>query len=138
MAEVESKICDITNLATKAALKTKATEIENKICDTTGFITTPEFNRLTKLNFNARMEEEVESLASKGQVDTALDIADTNRGKNFKKFDLSYFNGRKHFGNDGSQHYLILQPISNTFRMVTGDTVTVIEWKSKGLPCENN
>ena len=38
------------------ALNTKATETENKIPDTTGFITTPEFNRLTKLNFICKDE----------------------------------------------------------------------------------
>ena len=50
MAEVKSKIPDITNLATEAALNTKAIDIEKKIPDTTGFITTRmEFPRSLKL-----------------------------------------------------------------------------------------
>ena len=43
--------------------------------DTTRFITTPEFNRLTKTNFDATMKQESISLASKMSC-TALDIAD--------------------------------------------------------------
>ena len=72
VTEIENKIC--TNLTTKAPLNTKATEIENKIPDATGFTTAPEFNRSTKINFDARIKE-VKSLASKTQVDAALNIA---------------------------------------------------------------
>ena len=42
---VENKKPCIANLATKAALNTKATEIENKIPFTKGFIINPEFKR---------------------------------------------------------------------------------------------
>ena len=49
--EFESKILDITNLATKTALNSKFTEIENKIPDTTGFNTSPEFNGFTEIRF---------------------------------------------------------------------------------------
>ena len=81
MAEVESKIPDITTLATKAALNRKATEIENKIPGTTAFFTTPEFNTLAKISSDARMEKAMKSLASKSQVGNALDIADKSREK---------------------------------------------------------
>ena len=37
-------------------------------------VTTHEFNRLRKINFDARMKQEAKSLGSKNQVDTALDI----------------------------------------------------------------
>ena len=41
-------------------------EIENKIPATSHFINTPEFNRLTKISFGARIKEEEEkSLVSK-------------------------------------------------------------------------
>ena len=53
--------------------------------NTTGFITTPEFNRLTKISFDARMTEARKSLQVKvktvSQKDTALDVADKNREK---------------------------------------------------------
>ena len=79
--EIESKTPANTNLATKVALNAKVTEIENKIPDTTGFITTSEFNRPAKISFDARIIEEAKSLASKSQVDGALDIGDKNREK---------------------------------------------------------
>ena len=47
-------------------------------------------------------------LQVKFQVDDALDIAGKDREKNFKKIqacDLSYFNGRRYFDNDGSQNH---------------------------------
>ena len=42
---------DISNLVTKTVLIIKAREIVSEIPDTTGFITTPEFNGLTKTKF---------------------------------------------------------------------------------------
>ena len=67
--DVQSKkITGITNLATKASLNKKVTEIGNKIFDTTGFITTSEFNRLTRISLDARIKQEAKSLASKIQV----------------------------------------------------------------------
>ena len=56
-------------MATKAALKTKATDIENNKPDTTGLITTPEFNRLTKISSVARIEKATKFLATKIQAD---------------------------------------------------------------------
>ena len=75
----------ITNLVTEAALSTKVTEIENKIPDTADLISTPEFNRLTKMSFDVKMRGAVKNLANKSQIDNAIDIADKNRGKIFKK-----------------------------------------------------
>ena len=81
---------NITNL-TKAALNTKATEIENKIPHTIGFITTPEFNRLTKINFDARMKEVTKNLANKSHADAALEM-----------FHVSFFTGKSYFEDNGS------------------------------------
>lgn len=47
---------DVTNLPTKANLNTKATEIKRKIHDTSKFINSREFNRLSKINLNAKMQ----------------------------------------------------------------------------------
>ena len=77
-------------------MNTKSTEIENKILDTTtGFINTLEFNRLTKISFDATIKGAAKILASKSQVDNPLDIAGKSR-ENIRKlqtFDLSYFSG---------------------------------------------
>ena len=56
-------------MVAKAALKTKATDIEDNKADTTGFITTPEFNRWTKISSVARIEKAAKFLATKIQVD---------------------------------------------------------------------
>ena len=56
-------------MATKAALKTKATDTENNKPDTTGLITTPEFNRLTKISSVARIEKATKFLATKIKAD---------------------------------------------------------------------
>ena len=44
-------------------------------------MTTPEFHKLTKTNFEARMKEATKSLPNKTQVDAALDMALRNRKK---------------------------------------------------------
>ena len=71
-------------MATEVALNTKAADIENKIHDSTGFITTPEFDRLSKIRFDARMKEAAKDLAIYSQVNNALDIAGKN-GEKIKK-----------------------------------------------------
>ena len=70
--------------------------------NTSSFITTPEYNRLTRISFEARINEAAKILASKSQVDNALNIADKNREKIEKlhRFDLRYFDGKMHFDND--------------------------------------
>ena len=78
--EIDSKILDITNLVAKACLNKKATEIIYKISDTS-FITTPEFDRLTKNKFWCKSERSSKSLASKSQVDNTVVIAEKNRDK---------------------------------------------------------
>ena len=67
-----------------------------------------------------------------------------NEFKKLQKFDLSYFTGRHYFvGDDGTQNYLVFQPVNKYFKKV-GNTKTISEWKSKGLsdetiiPCDEN
>ena len=45
---------------------------------------------------------------------------------------MSYFRGKIHFEEDGTQNYLVLQPINRYFK-VTDDTKYISSWKSKGL-----
>ena len=49
VTDVENKIPDITNLAIRTNLNIIAVEIDFEIPNTSSFITTPEFNRLTKM-----------------------------------------------------------------------------------------
>ena len=53
-----------------------------------------------------------------------------------KTFDSSYFIGKSHFEEDGTQNYLVFQPISKYFK-VTANTEYVSSWKSKGLSAES-
>ena len=50
--------------STMAVHNRKPQKMKTKISDTTDFITTPEFNRLTKINFDTRMKQESQDLAS--------------------------------------------------------------------------
>ena len=56
--------------------------------------------------------------------------------KKLKTFDSSYFIGKSHFEEDGTQNYLVFQPISRHFKIIA-NTDYVSSWKSKGLSAEN-
>ena len=53
-----------------------------------------------------------------------------------KTFDLSYFTGKSHFSEDGTQNYLVFQPMSKCFKLIT-NTSSILSWQSKGLSTEN-
>lgn len=93
IADIKGKIPDISNLTTKAALNGIATEIEKKIPDNGKFITTPEFNNLTKLNFDDRMKEGAEKLGTKEKVNISINLGDKNKKKieRFQIPDPNYF-----------------------------------------------
>ena len=52
-----------------------------------------------------------------------------------KTFDSSYFIGKSHFEEDGTQNYLVFQPINRYFK-VLANTLYISSWKSKGLSDE--
>ena len=53
-----------------------------------------------------------------------------------KTFDWSYFIGKSYFEEDGTQNYLVFQPLNKYFKVIT-NTNYVSSWKSKGLSDEN-
>ena len=53
-----------------------------------------------------------------------------------KTFDSSYFIGKSHFEEDGTQNYLVFQPLNKYFKVIT-NTDYVSSWKSKGLSTES-
>ena len=96
---------------------TNISEIENKVNDHNHdkYITTAEFNRLTTENFKARLAQA--TLITKTDLDTELkkisDRVTTNKTKHLlvenelkklKTFDSSYFEGKNHFEEDGTQN----------------------------------
>ena len=52
-----------------------------------------------------------------------------------KTIDSSYFIGKSHFEEDGTQNYLVFQPIHKYFKLIT-NTLSVLSWQSKGLSNE--
>ena len=61
-----------------------------------------------------------------------------NELKRLKTFDSSYFKGTSHFEEDGTQNYLVFQPIYRYFKIVAGvdNGSYIYYWKSKGLSDE--
>ena len=53
-----------------------------------------------------------------------------------KTSDSSYFIGKSHFEEDGTQNYLVFQPINKYFKVIT-NTDYISSWKSKGLSAES-
>ena len=57
-----------------------------------------------------------------------------NELKKLKTFDSSYFIFKSHF-EDGTENFLVFQPINRYFRI--GNSDYVLSWKSKGLSSES-
>ena len=53
-----------------------------------------------------------------------------------KTFDSGYFIGKSHFRDDGTQNYLVFQPMYRYFKMIT-NTDYISSWKYKGLSDES-
>ena len=87
---------------------------------------------LTKTDFN----NSVSSLDSKIAANKTKSESIENELKKLKTFDSSYFRGKSHFEEDGTQNYLVFQPINKYFKVIT-NTDYVSSWKSKGLSAES-
>ena len=59
-----------------------------------------------------------------------------NELNKLKTFDSSYFIGKSHFEEDGTQNYLAFQSINKYFKVIT-NTDHISSWKSKGLSSES-
>ena len=62
--------------------------------------------------------------------------------KKLKTFDSSSFIGKSHFEENGTQNYLVLQPIEGYFKKIAGVSngsyvYYIYYWQSKGLSDEN-
>ena len=51
--------------------------------------------------------------------------------KKIQMYNISYFIGKRHFDNAGSQNYLIFQPVSEYFQVCSGIIDKILGWKSK-------
>ena len=59
-----------------------------------------------------------------------------NESNKLKTFDSGYFIGKSHFDEDGTQNYLVFQPLNKYFKLIT-NTLSILSWQSKGLSNEN-
>ena len=61
-----------------------------------------------------------------------------NELKKLKTFDSSYFIGKSHFEEDGTQNYLVFQPMYRYFKRIAGvgNGNYIYYWQSKGLSDE--
>ena len=117
LTTVENKIPDVSNLVKKTDYNTKVTEIENKLNNHNHdkYIDTQEFNKLAADVFNARMARA--NLITKTGFDAKLSSLNRKITKNKSKHlldenesnqcDSSYFIGKSHFEEDGTQNYLV-------------------------------
>ena len=53
-----------------------------------------------------------------------------------KTFDSRYFIGISHFDEDGTQSYLVFQPLKKIFKLISNNDY-VSSWQSKGLSSES-
>ena len=143
---VENKIPDVSSLVKKADYDTKISDIERKITDHDHdkYITTPEFNTMAANVFNARLAQanvktktdfdaKLSSFNKKITTSNTKHLLVESELKKLEKFDAAYFRGKNCFEEDGTQNYLLFQPMYKYFEK-TGDKVS--SWKSKGLSDE--
>ena len=148
LTAVEIKIPSVSNLVNKTIYYTNITEIENKLHNHNHdkYITTPQFNTLAADVFNTRFAQA--NLITKTDFDARLSSLNrkitSNKTKNLlvenelnklKTFDSSYVIGKIHFEEDGTQNYLVFQPLNKYFKVI-GNTDFASSWKSKGLSAE--
>ena len=115
--------------STKTDYDSNNTEIERKLTDHDHdkYITTPEFNNLAARVFTARLtqanwitktyfDNKLKSLNQNSNSNRTKYLLVENELKKLQTFDSIYFRGKSHFEEDGSQNYLVLQPMYRYFK----------------------
>ena len=69
-------------------------------------------NLIKNTDFDAKLS----SLNRKATANKTKHLLVENHLKKLKKFDSSYFIGKRHFEEDGAQHYLVFQPMYRYFK----------------------
>ena len=149
LTTIENKIPDVSNLVNKTDYNTKVAEIENKITNHNHdkYIDIQKFNKLADDVFSARLAQA--KLITKTEFDAKLSslnrkitsnktrhVLVKNKSNKLKTFDSSYFIGKSHFDEDGTQNYVVFQLLMKFFKLIT-NTLSVLLWQSKGLSSEN-
>ena len=144
LTTVENKIPDVSNLVKKTNYNTKVTDIESKLNNHNQdkYIRTPKFNTLAADVFNTRLAQA--NVVVKTDFDNTVSSLDneiaTNKTKNksieneikkLKTLDLSFFIGKSHFEEDGSQNYLVFQPIKRYIKLKVNNKLYISSWNLK-------
>ena len=118
---------------------TKITELEKKLTDHNHdkYIIVSEFNNLaagifnvglaqanflTKTDYNAKLTSFNKKITSNKTKHLIVE----NELKKLKTFDSSYFIGKSHFEEDGTQNYLVFQPMYRYFKGLLVLVVVII------------
>ena len=130
LTTVENKIPNVSSLVKKTDYTPNVTEIENKLNNHNHdkYITTPGFNTLAADLLNARLSQanlvtktdfdaELSSFNRKMTQNTAKHLLIQNELNKLKSFDSSYFFGKSHFEEDGTQNFLVIQPLIGYFKL---------------------
>ena len=89
-------------------------------------------NVITKTDFDAKLSR----LNRKITANKSNSLLVVNEFKKLKTFDSSYFICKSHFEEDGTQNYLVFQPINRYFKAIF-NTDYLSSWRSKGLSAES-
>ena len=144
ITEIEGKIPDISNLATKTALST----VENKIPDTNNLATKtalttvenkiPDTSNLATKTALTTVEDkipDISSLFKKSDYNTKITGIENNI-KKLRTYDLSYFRGKQYFDEgDDKENYLVFLPMRKYFKSssVAGVIDRVLSSRSKRI-----
>ena len=60
-----------------------------------------------------------------------------NELEKLKTFDSVYFRGKSHFEENGTQNWLVFQPVQRYFKTLDGGNRYILSWESKGLSDES-
>ena len=133
LTAVENTTPDVSSLVKKANYDTKISELKKKLTyhDHDNYFTTQEFNTLAVESFNARLAQanlitktnfgtRLPSLNSKIASNKSKHLLVENDLKKLKTFDSSYSIGKSHFDEDGTQNYLVFQPMYRYFKRIAG------------------
>ena len=86
---------------------------------------------ITKADFDAKLS----TLNKKITQNETKHLLVENELNKLKTFDSGYFIGKIHFTDDGTQNYLVFQPMNKYLKI--GNSDYVLSWKSKGLSTES-
>ena len=96
------------------------------------YATLAQANLVAKTKF----DNTVSSLNNEITVDKTKNQSIENELNKLKDFEPSYFISKSHFEEDGTQNYLVFQPLNKYFKVITNNDY-VSSWKSKGLSAES-